>query len=94
MSMPDSSATAAPDAFDVEACFRRCIDKRRRNGSTVDRDRRIRAATREVEFQLGEWERDTGGCGDPARLRLRALSLAEAPQSLIGRVRDLLRRRG
>ncbi len=75
--MPTRYATGSPPGFDVEACFRHCLSKRRRKRSTADRDRRIRSATREVEFELGEWERHTGRHAEPERSRLRRLAQAE-----------------
>lgn len=90
--MSDGSTTPARDPFDVEAYFRRCLKRRARSkGSAADRDRRIRAATREVEFRLGEWERDTGEWAHPARLRLKALSRAQELQGLRRVVHGLLR---
>lgn len=72
-----SDPAAGLGAFDVAASFHRSLAKRRRRRSAADRQRRVRAATREVEFALGEWERVTGACAEPERSRLQALSRAE-----------------
>ena len=85
--------TTAPH-FDVDACFRRCLGTRRRTGSTADRDRRIRAATRQAEFELSEWERDTGERAEPERSRLRILAKAAGHRTLASLAGRILRAAG
>ena len=62
---------------DVDASFRRALKWRRQKRSTAGRARRIRAATREVEFELSEWEHSTGHSVRSERARLFILSKAE-----------------
>jgi hypothetical protein len=89
-----SGAGTTPPRFDVEACFRRFLGSRRHKGSTADRDRRIRAATRATEFELGEWERDRGERAEPERSRLGILSKAAGHRPLAAVARRLLRAAG